>query len=80
MRNFKRGLAALFVLMLVVLSLFFVLENQQSVTLVMFGWSAPALPSSIIVLLALVVGLVIGPLLGVYGSLKRLRRGKPSAA
>jgi hypothetical protein len=38
MRNLKRALAALFVLLLAAVVLFFVLENQQPVALILFGW------------------------------------------
>lgn len=62
MRNLKRALAALFVLLLAAVVLFFVLENQQVVSLVLFGWSAPATPVAVPVLAALVVGLAVGPL------------------
>ena len=44
MRNLKRALAAVFVLLLAAVVLFFVLENQQAVSLVLFGWAAPAMP------------------------------------
>ena len=72
MRNLKRALAALFVLLLAAVVLFFVLENQQGVSLVLFGWSAPAMPVAVLMLIALVLGLAIGPLLGAYA----LMRGK----
>lgn len=74
MRNFKRALVVLFLLLLATLVLFFVLENQQTVALVMFGWSAPAMPVAVLVLAALLVGLAIGPLLGAYGALRSKRR------
>ncbi|MFQ6576126.1 lipopolysaccharide assembly protein LapA domain-containing protein [Pseudomonas sp. UM16] len=74
MRNLKRALAVLFILALATLVLFFVLENQQTVALVMFGWSAPAMPVAVPVLAALLVGLAIGPLLGAYGVLRSKRR------
>ncbi|WP_191833461.1 LapA family protein [Pseudomonas fluorescens] len=74
MRNFKRALVVLFLLVLAALVLFFVLENQQAVALVMFGWSAPAMPVAVPVLAALLVGLAIGPLLGIYGVLRSKRR------
>ncbi len=37
MRNLKRALAAVFVLLLAAVVLFFVLENQQTVSLVLLG-------------------------------------------
>lgn len=64
MRNFKRALAAVFVLLLAAVVLFFVLENQQAVSLVLFGWAAPEMPVAVLVLAALVIGLAVGPLLG----------------
>jgi uncharacterized integral membrane protein len=78
MRNLKRALVVLFVLVLAMLVLFFVLENQQAVALVMFGWSAPAMPVAVPVLVALLVGLAIGPLLGVYGVVRSKRRVRAS--
>ncbi|MFK0312818.1 LapA family protein [Pseudomonas sp. NPDC090233] len=79
MRNLKRALAAVFVLVLAAVVLFFVLENQQSVSLVLFGWSAPEVPVAVPVLAALVVGLAIGPILGVYGVQRSKRKIRASA-
>lgn len=79
MRNLKRALAALFVLLLAAVVLFFVLENQQAVSLVLFGWTAPAVPVAILVIAALVVGLAVGPLLGAYGVLRSKRKIRASA-
>ncbi|QCI11291.1 DUF1049 domain-containing protein [Pseudomonas putida] len=79
MRNLKRALAALFVLLLAAVVLFFVLENQQSVALVLFGWSAPAVPVAVLVLAALVVGLAVGPLLGAYAFMRSKRKLRRSA-
>ena len=64
MRNLKRALLAVFVLLLVLAVLAFVLENQQSVSLLFLGWVGPQLPLSLLVVLALLVGMTIGPLLG----------------
>jgi uncharacterized integral membrane protein len=75
MRNFKRVLLALFVLLLVLAVLAFVLENQQSVSLLFFGLAGPRLPVSLLVVLALLVGMTIGPLLGwVLGRASRSSR------
>ncbi|MCO7595988.1 MULTISPECIES: lipopolysaccharide assembly protein LapA domain-containing protein [Pseudomonas] len=79
MRNLKRAIAALFVLLLAAVVLFFVLENQQTVSLMLFGWSAPAVPVAILVLAALVVGLAVGPLLGAYGVLRSKRKIRAAA-
>lgn len=79
MRNLKRALAVLFVLLLAAVVLFFVLENQQAVALVLFGWTAPAMPVAVPVLAALVVGLGVGPLLGAYGVQRSKRKIRASA-
>lgn len=79
MRNLKRALAALFVLLLAAVVLFFVLENQQAISLVLFGWATPAVPVAVLVIAALVVGLAIGPLLGAYGVLRSKRKIHASA-
>ncbi|VVP77533.1 hypothetical protein PS918_01999 [Pseudomonas fluorescens] len=63
MRNLKRVLLAVFVLLLVLAILAFVLENQQSVSLLFLGWAGPQLPISLIMVLALLIGMVIGPVL-----------------
>ncbi|WP_367372496.1 LapA family protein [Pseudomonas lini] len=64
MHNLKRVLLAVFVLLLVLAILAFVLENQQGVALLFLGWSGPQLPVSLIMVIALLVGMVIGPILG----------------
>jgi uncharacterized integral membrane protein len=63
-RNLKRVLLAVFVLLLVLAILAFVLENQQSVTLLFLGWAGPQLPVSLVMVIALLVGMVIGPIIG----------------
>ncbi|WP_433739383.1 LapA family protein [Pseudomonas putida] len=62
MRNLKRVLLAVFVLLLVLAVLAFVLENQQSVTLVFLGWDGPELPVSLVMVIVLLVGMVVGPI------------------
>ena len=64
MRNFKRVLLAAFVLMLMLVLLAFILENQQSISLLFFGLVGPQLPVSLLMVLALLVGMTIGPILG----------------
>ena len=64
MRNLRRLLLGVVVLLLILVVLMFVLENQQSVSLLFLGWVAPQLPISLIAVIALLVGMVIGPLLG----------------
>lgn len=74
MHRLKRLLMGLLVLVLAAFILFFVLENQQSVALILFGWSAPAVPAAVLVLVALLLGLVVGPLLCSCIVLKSARR------
>ncbi|WP_332767449.1 lipopolysaccharide assembly protein LapA domain-containing protein [Pseudomonas koreensis] len=64
MRNLKRIFLGVFILLLVLVILAFVLENQQSVALLFLGLSGPQLPVSLIVVLALLAGMLIGPVLG----------------
>jgi uncharacterized integral membrane protein len=64
MRNLKRVVLAVFVLLLVLAILAFVLENQQTVSLFFLGWAGPVLPVSLVMILALLIGMVIGPVLG----------------
>lgn len=74
MRNFKR--VALVVLAVLVASaiVLFVLENNQPVALLFLGWSAPQLPVSVFLLLALLSGMIIGPLLAWFaGRGRRLK-------
>ncbi|TDV70395.1 lipopolysaccharide assembly protein LapA domain-containing protein [Pseudomonas sp. LP_7_YM] len=76
MRNLKRLIFFVIVLLIVGATVIFTLENKQSVTLVFFGWSAPELSLAVPVILALLVGMLIGPVLA---SIARLRR-KPKAS
>ncbi|TMU80245.1 LapA family protein [Pseudomonas fluorescens] len=64
MRNLKRILLGVFLLLMVLIVLAFVLENQQSVSLLFLGFSGPQLPVSLVAVLALLIGMLIGPLLG----------------
>ena len=64
MRNLKRILLGVFILLLALVILAFVLENQQSVSLLFLGLSGPQLPVSLVVVFALLIGMLIGPVLG----------------
>ena len=64
MRNLKRIFLGVFILLLILVVLAFVLENQQSVSLLFLGLSGPQLPISLIVVLALLIGMLMGPVLG----------------
>ena len=64
MRNLKRILLGIFLLLMVLVVLAFVLENQQSVSLLFLGFTGPQLPVSVVAVLALLIGMLIGPVLG----------------
>ncbi|MFJ2365668.1 LapA family protein [Pseudomonas sp. NPDC087697] len=75
MRNLKRVFLGVFVLLLVLAILAFVLENQQPVSLLFLGWAGPQLPVSVVTVIALLFGMLIGPLLGwLVGRAIRVRR------
>ena len=64
MRNVKRIVISLLSLLLILAILAFVLENRQSAKLLFLGWSGPEMPVSILIVAALLIGMLIGPLLG----------------
>lgn len=64
MRNLKRALIAAFVVLLILVVLAFVLENQQPVSLFFLGWAGPQLPVSLVMVVSLLLGMVIGPIFG----------------
>ncbi len=74
MSNLKRTVLVLSLLILAALVVFFTLENQQAVGLVMLGWAAPPVPVAVLVLTALVLGMAIGPLLVISRRLLCSRR------
>ncbi|MHC8408190.1 lipopolysaccharide assembly protein LapA domain-containing protein [Pseudomonas sp. TMB3-21] len=61
MRNFQRVLLAVLGLLIVLAILAFVLENQQSVSLQFVGWAGPELPVAVAVVIAFLLGMLIGP-------------------
>jgi uncharacterized integral membrane protein len=76
MHNLKRALLAIFALLLVLVILAFVLENQQSVALLFLGWSGPQLPVALLMILALLVGMVLGPVLSLLLGRRSVRSRK----
>ncbi len=74
MRGVKRVALVVVVLLVAFVVLAFVLENQQSVSLSLLGQTSGQFPVSVFVVLALIVGMLIGPLLGM---IMRSRRRKP---
>lgn len=63
MRGAKRVVAVLIAVLAALVVLAFVLENQQGVALSFLGWSTAQMPVAVFVVVALIVGMIIGPLL-----------------
>ena len=79
MRNVKRLIFFVVVLLVVAATIVFMLENQQPVALTFFGWAAPELSVAVPVILALLVGLLIGPFLAWTSRLwRRPKASRPS--
>ena len=76
MRGVKRVALVLIVLIAALAILAFVLENQQDVALAFLGWSTPELPVSVFVTLALIVGMLVGPVLSLL--IQSKKRHKPA--
>ncbi|ANF85231.1 hypothetical protein A7J50_1809 [Pseudomonas antarctica] len=76
MRGVKRAVLVLVALIIALVVLGFVLENQQSVSLSFFGWATAQMPVAVFVVAALIIGMLMGPLLGV--GIARSRRQKTS--
>jgi uncharacterized integral membrane protein len=62
--SLKRMLRLFFALLLVLAVVIFMLENEQSVIISVFGWSSSELPLSVCIVAALLIGMTIGPMLG----------------
>ncbi|MHC8321518.1 LapA family protein [Pseudomonas sp. GB2N2] len=63
MGRIKRLVLMLVMLLFMLVVLIFVLENQQSVTLLFLGWTGPQLSVSVVAVSALLVGMTVGPLM-----------------
>lgn len=63
MRNLSRIVFGVFVLAILLVTLVFILENQQPTSMMFLGWATPALPLSVFVVAALLLGLIIAPAL-----------------
>lgn len=81
MRAFRRIGVLAFIVSISLAALVFVLENQQPSSLLFLGFSTPVLPVSLYIAIALLVGMVIGPLSvlaarGVFGVKSRARQDR----
>ncbi|MFT0476045.1 LapA family protein [Pseudomonas antarctica] len=77
MRGIKRVFLVLVVLLVVLAVLAFVLENQQGVALSFLGWTTGQWPVAVFVTLALIAGMLIGPVLVVLVG-RKVRRKQPA--
>ncbi|MGO4002606.1 lipopolysaccharide assembly protein LapA domain-containing protein [Pseudomonas fluorescens] len=75
MRSLMRVLLVVFVLLLALATILFVLENRQTVSLLFLGWVGPQIPLSVVLVLTLLTGMMIGPVLGWFLG-RRSRRGQ----
>lgn len=64
MHVFKKAVLLVVGLLIFFGVVIFILENQQATSLTFLGWHSPALPAALFFVGALLVGLAIGPLLG----------------
>lgn len=76
MRGVKRVVTVSAVLIVAFVVSAFVLENQQVVSLSFLGWTTGQMPVSVFVGAGLIVGMLIGPLLGILVT----RKGRHGAA
>ncbi|MEB0075929.1 LapA family protein [Pseudomonas sp. CCI3.2] len=74
MRNFKRIIFVIVILLIALATVVFLLENQQPTALVFLGWTAPQMSVAVPIILALLVGMVIGPVLGWTLRLGKIRK------
>lgn len=71
MGNVKRMVFSIFTLLVLFATIVFMLENRQAVPLVFFGWSLPELSVSVLLVLALLMGMAIGPFLALILTRKK---------
>lgn len=74
MRSFTRLVQVVVVMIVAAVCLLFVLENPQTVALSFLGFTGPEWPVSVIALLALLLGLAVGPLIGWFIAMRGRRR------
>lgn len=79
MRTFKRVILVVLTLLIVLVTVVFMLENQEPVALVFLGFAGPQMSVAIPVILALLVGMMLGPLLSWVASLRKRPKGLKSA-
>lgn len=78
MGKIKQLVVVLLLAGIALVTLMFSLENQQEVSIVFLGFAAPPLAVSLLMVLSLLLGLVIGPLLACLILWGKVRRGRAS--
>lgn len=78
MRGVKRVVLVLAMLIVVLAVLGFVLENQQGVSLSFLGLVTGRMPVSVFVVVALIIGMLLGPLLSVTVGWNRREKSMPA--
>lgn len=73
MRVLKRVILVVLALLIVLVTTVFMLENRQTVALTFMGWSAPEISVAVPIVLALLLGLLIGPVFAWIASLRTRR-------
>lgn len=73
MRIIKRILLGIVALAVVAVTTVFMLENRQPVALNFMGWSAPEMSVAVPVVLALLLGMLIGPVFALMVSARKKR-------
>lgn len=79
MNHFKRLLGITLGLLAAAACLLFVLENQQSVEVSFLGFSTPHWPVSVVVILAFLLGMIVGPVIGWLIAARGRRRVRRAA-
>ncbi|MBS7842091.1 LapA family protein [Pseudomonas fluorescens] len=74
MLGVKRVVLVLIVLVTTLSILIFALENQRSVAVSFLGWTTVQLPVSVPIIGALIVGLCIGPAMGLIFQRRTIKR------
>ncbi|WP_426150114.1 lipopolysaccharide assembly protein LapA domain-containing protein [Pseudomonas sp. DC3000-4b1] len=74
MRSLTRLVQVVLLLIVAAVCLLFVLENPQKVSLSFLGFAGPEWPVSVVVLLALLAGLAVGPVIGWFIAIRGRRR------
>lgn len=74
MRSVTRLVQVVLLLIVAATCLLFVLENPQKVSLSFLGFAGPEWPVSVVVLLALLAGLAVGPVIGWFIAIRGRRR------